>query len=153
MESRMAEDKTNQKDAGQRTSGRWITPELAEQFLFLHECTNINPYRLALTLGLKWDDVDKAIERGRRMREHPDRSHPANERPSKLLYDEDDEEAVLRHFGDLCSTLEFAAELLQREAANDVSEQRTALSQISHNQDIIQNKIDKADAWLARRAG
>jgi hypothetical protein len=59
----------------------------------------------------------------------------------------------LLHFADISETLEVTAELLQREVADDLSERRAALAQMSKTQDSIQNKIDKADAWLARRAG
>ena len=65
----------------------------------------------------------------------------------------DEKEATLRHFAELCETLESTASLLHREVADDLRERRAALAQMSETQDTIQKKIDEANAWLARRAG
>jgi hypothetical protein len=66
---------------------------------------------------------------------------------------ESEEEAVLRHFGELGTTLEATAALLQHDVADDLRERQAALAQMSEIQDAIQKKIDEANAWLSRRAG
>jgi predicted XRE-type DNA-binding protein len=162
----MIEDKPDQKEAGRSTARRRITRpmtrDLVEQIVILYENTRMTQREIAYYLRVNQGRVSELIARGNWLRRHPDAPSPADESPLSLGFDEGDEDddesderedAALSHFGDLCATLKATAELLQREVADDLHERLATLVQMSETEDIIQKKIDKAEAWLARRAG